>query len=193
MQGVARLRQARPQNGKGDPPDQVHVVPLEKARDDVGAKRKRDAAVVLAPARDVLVGIRPEEVAQEARLGHVGRPHHPPDLVHRLEVGRKAAMHAQNLFVDDGRDRQAVEAVGKRLPELDVIPPLALVVEAVDAVDRGALVVAAEDEEVFGVLDLVREQETDGLERLLAAVDVVTKEEVVRFRRLQSREQRSVS
>ena len=163
-------------------------MPLEKARDDVGSKRKRDAPVVLAPARDVLVGIGPEEVAEEARLGNVGRAHHPPNLVHRLEVGREAAVHAENLLVDDGRDRQAVEAVGKRLPELNVVPPLALVVEAVDPVDRGALVVAAEDKEVFRVLDLVREQEADRLERLLAPVDIIAEEEVVRFRRLQENE-----
>ena len=43
--------------------------------------------------------------------------------------------------------------------------------------------VAAEDEEVLGVLDLVREEEADGLKRLLAAVDVVAEEEVVGFGR----------
>ena len=43
--------------------------------------------------------------------------------------------------------------------------------------------VAAQDEEVFGVLDLVGKKQTDSLERLLATVDVVTKEEVVGLRR----------
>lgn len=90
-------------------------------------------------------------------------------------------MHREDLLVDDGSNRQAVEAVGKRLPQLDVVATLALVVEAVDAVDRGALVVATEDEEVLRVLDLVREEEADGLERLLATVNVVAKEEVVGF------------
>ena len=63
-------------------------------------------------------------------------------------------MHAEDLLVDDRGDREAVEAVGERLPELDVVPALALVVEAVDAVDRRALVVAAQQEEVLRVLDL---------------------------------------
>lgn len=88
-------------------------------------------------------------------------------------------MHGEDLLVDDGRDGQAVEAVGEGLPQLDVVPPLALVVEAVNAVDRRALVVASEDEEVLGVLDLVCEEQTDGLEGLLAAVYVVAEEEVV--------------
>lgn len=39
--------------------------------------------------------------------------------------------------------------------------------------------VTAQNEEVFGVLDLVGKKQADSLERLLAAVDVVTKEEVV--------------
>lgn len=42
--------------------------------------------------------------------------------------------------------------------------------------------VATQDEEVFGVLDLVGQQQADGLERLLSTVDVVTEEEVVGLR-----------
>jgi hypothetical protein len=44
-------------------------------------------------------------------------------------------------------------------------------------------VVAPEDEEVLGILDLVGQKEADGFERLLASVDVVSKEEVVCFGR----------
>lgn len=36
--------------------------------------------------------------------------------------------------------------------------------------------VTTEDEEVFGVLDLVGEEKADGLEGLLASVDVVAEE-----------------
>lgn len=88
-------------------------------------------------------------------------------------------MHGEDLLIDDGGDRQAVEAVGKGLPQLDVVPPFALIVEPIDTVDRGTLVVAAQDEEVLGVFDLVGEQEADGFERLLATVDVVTQEQII--------------
>lgn len=53
------------------------------------------------------------------------------------------------------------------------------VVETVDPVDGGALVVAPEDEEVLWVFDFVGEEEADGFEALLAPVDVVAQEEVV--------------
>lgn len=59
---------------------------------------------------------------------------------------------------------------------------LTLVVEAIDAVDAGALVVAAQEEEVLGVFDLVGEQEADGLQRLLAPVHIVAQEQVVTLR-----------
>ncbi len=88
-------------------------------------------------------------------------------------------MHGEDLLVNDRCDWQAVEAVRKCLPQLDVVASLALVVKSVDAVDGGALVVAAENEEVLWILDLVREKQADGFERLLAAVDIVAEEEVV--------------
>ena len=62
---------------------------------------------------------------------------------------------------------------------------LTLVVESVDSVDAGTLVVSSEDEEVLGVLDLVGEQEADGLHGLLSTIDIVTEEEVVGFGRLE--------
>ena len=39
-----------------------------------------------------------------------------------------------------------------------------------------AFVVATEEEEVLGIFDLVAEQEEDGLETLLAPVDIVAQE-----------------
>ena len=57
------------------------------------------------------------------------------------------------------------------------------IVKPVDPVYGCAFVVAAEDEEVFGIFDFVCEKKTDGFQRLLASIDVVTEEEVVGFRR----------
>lgn len=113
---------------------------------------------------------------------YVSGSHDTADLLHGVQIRAETTVHGEDLLVDDSGDGKAVEAVGEGLPQLDVVTTLALIVEAVDAVDRSTLVVAAEDEEVLGVLDLVREQEADGLERLLATVDVVTEEKVVGLR-----------
>jgi hypothetical protein len=62
-----------------------------------------------------------------------------------------------------------------------VIAQLTFIIEAIDSVYTCTLVVAPENEKVFGVFDLVGEEETDSLERLLPPIDIVTKEKVVCF------------
>lgn len=57
------------------------------------------------------------------------------------------------------------------------------VIKAINPVYTCAFVITAEDEEVFGVLDLVSQEEADGLQRLLATVHVVPKKEVICLRR----------
>ena len=61
------------------------------------------------------------------RWGH-GRTcgtHDPLDLLHVLQLWAEAPVHAEDLLVHDGGHGQAVEAVRERLPQLDVVPPLA--------------------------------------------------------------------
>eukprot|EP01044_Picomonas_judraskeda_P009871 COSAG03_NODE_1234_length_4497_cov_83.406810_5_plen_109_part_00 len=65
------------------------------------------------------------------------------------------------------------------------------VVEAVDAVDRRALVVAAQHEEILGVPDLVTQEQHDHLDALLPAVDVIAQEEVVRLWRVAAKLEQS--
>lgn len=113
---------------------------------------------------------------------YISGTHDTTDLLHRVEIGTQATVHGEDLLINDGRNGQTVEAVGESLPQLDVVSTLAFVVETIDTVDGGTLVVAAQDEEVLGVLDLVGKEQADRLQRLLATVDVVTEEEVVGFR-----------
>lgn len=159
--------------------DEIEVMLPQELCHPIRTESIGNASVVLPPAPDLPVGIRPQEVAQQSLIRHVDRPLDLPYLIHALQLGREAAVHAEDLVVDDGGHRQAVEAVGEELPQPDAEPALALVVEAVDAVDGGTFVVASEEEEVVGVLDLVCQQEADGLDALLPSVDVVAEEEVV--------------
>lgn len=88
-------------------------------------------------------------------------------------------MHAEDLGCDNGGNRDGVEDVDKCLPDLDVATTLAFVIEAVDARNVRTLVVAAEEEKVLWVAQLVAKEEEEGLERLLAAVHVIAEEQVV--------------
>jgi hypothetical protein len=49
--------------------DEVHVVFLQEAGDNVGPEGEGDAAIVFGPACYVFVGVGPEEVAEEAAVG----------------------------------------------------------------------------------------------------------------------------
>lgn len=90
-------------------------------------------------------------------------------------------MHAEDLLVYESAHGQAVEAVGEGFPESDVVTSLAFIVKSIYAVDGCAFVVPAEEKEVFWVFDFVGEKEADGLEGLLAAIDVITEEEIIGF------------
>ena len=105
-------------------------------------------------------------------------------MVQRVERRREAAVQAEDRVVDRGRQRQEVEEVGEVLPDVGVaVFAQALVVEAVDLRDLPRLVVAAEDGDAVTVPDLERDEQRRRLDRVVAAVDVVAHEQVVRVRR----------
>ena len=60
---------------------------------------------------------------------------------------------------------------------------LTLIIEAIDAVDGGTLMVPPEQEEVFWIFDLVGEQQADGLQRLLPSIHIIPQEKIVGLRR----------
>lgn len=88
-------------------------------------------------------------------------------------------MHCEYLLVNDCCDGQAIEAISKCLPQLDIVASFAFIVEPIYTIDGGALMIATQDEKVLWVFDLVGEQQADGLQRLLASVNIVPKEEIV--------------
>lgn len=92
-------------------------------------------------------------------------------------------MHREDLLVNDGRDRKTIKAVCERLPELDVVPPLAFIVESIDTVDGRTFVIPTKYEKVLGVFDFVSQKQAYSLQRLLPSVDVITKKQVIGFRR----------
>mmetsp|Transcript_23797 Transcript_23797/g.46757 ORF Transcript_23797/g.46757 Transcript_23797/m.46757 type:complete len:207 (-) Transcript_23797:283-903(-) len=162
--------------------DEVEVMPPEKIVHHVGPESEGDAAVVLPPPRDFLLGVTPQEIAQKTCVGHVGRSDDSSDLVEVVEFWGEASVHTEDLLIDNRGHRQTVEAVSEGLPQLHVVPPFTFVIEAVDPVDRCALVVPPQEEKVLRVLDLVRKKQTYGLKALFASVHIIPQKEVVGFR-----------
>ena len=82
-------------------------------------------------------------------------------------------MHAEDLVINESGDGYAVEDILELLPNADRVATLALVVEAVYAIDLPALVVTSQQEKVILELNLVGKQQNDRLERILSPVDIV--------------------
>ena len=102
-------------------------------------------------------------------------------MVERVERRREPAVQAEDRVVDGRGQRQVVEEVGEVLPDVGVaVLAQALVVEAVDLRDLPRLVVAAQDSHAVAVPHLERDEQRRRLDRVVAAVDVVAHEEVVR-------------
>ena len=83
-------------------------------------------------------------------------------------------MHADNPFVDEGDDGQVVKHGYKRLPKRYAVTSADLLVEAIDAGDALALVVAAEQVHHARIPDLECQQQAERLDTILATVHVIT-------------------
>eukprot|EP00760_Papus_ankaliazontas_P013223 PhM_4_TR15665/c2_g1_i1/m.3336 len=167
---------------------------------DVGAAGVRAEAVVveLGAARR---GVGPQQVVHHQpevavvrgvalHLGEAGEVRVLEQVqaaVVAARVLRQPTVHAEDLAVDGGAERQVREDFVALGPHLHALLPSealdALVLEAAVgvaldvAVDLGALVVAAEHHNLLGVDELQDQQVHDALEGALPAVDVVAEEQ----------------
>jgi len=153
---------------------QVNVMLFIECWHDFLSEGKTDTSIIFTPSLHIFVRVWPEEVAEETSVRDVSGSHNSLDLIQTTELWGESSVHAQDFLVNEGSNGEAVEAVSEGFPEFDVVSSLALVVEAVNTVDGGALVVSSEEEEVLRVLDLVGQEQANGLQALLASVNVVS-------------------
>lgn len=66
-------------------------------------------------------------------------------------------MTAEYFLINNRSNGQAVETVGERLPEFNIVSAFAFIVESVYPIDTGALVITTQQEKILWVLDLVRQ------------------------------------
>lgn len=67
-------------------------------------------------------------------------------------------MHAEDFFVNKCTNWQTVEDIRKDFPEFNRVAAFALIIKAINTINLRALVVASQQEEILGVLDLVTEK-----------------------------------
>mmetsp|Transcript_119900 Transcript_119900/g.187270 ORF Transcript_119900/g.187270 Transcript_119900/m.187270 type:complete len:202 (-) Transcript_119900:79-684(-) len=152
---------------------------LQEAAHYIRPKNEGNSTIIFCPSCDVLIWVSPQEITNQTCVWHIRWTHQATDLVEVIYLWRQTSMHAHNLLVDKSTNRHAIEDVAELLPHLDVVAPLALIVEPVDPGDRCTFVVSSQLEKVFRVFRLVRKHQRDGFETLLTAIDVVTEEDIV--------------
>lgn len=155
----------------------------------IGAEGDADAAIVAAPAHHLLVGIAPQQITDQTLFGYVAGSLDGQYVLEALQAGTEAAVHAKDAAAHQCSQRHAVVGVHKVAPELYRIPTLALVVEPVDAIDAGALVVAAQQPHHVWIAHLVGQQQRERLNGQLAAVHVIAQKQISGGRRIAARVQ----
>ena len=89
-------------------------------------------------------------------------------------------MDAEDLAVHDCRDGQVVEDVRQEVPRVGVaVLPVDLLVESILEGDLAGLVVATEEGDVLGELQLQQDEVLDRLHRVVSPVHEVAHEDVV--------------
>ena len=64
-------------------------------------------------------------------------------------------MHADDLVIDHGTTRQAIESIAQLLPHLHGEPTTALVIKSVYTIDPCTLMVTPQKEEILWILNFV--------------------------------------
>ena len=87
----------------------------------------------------------------------------------------QSLMLYRRLPVTDGQIGSTLGAGKKK------VPTPTFIIETVYPVDARTFMIATQNEEIFGVFDLVGEEKADSLEGLFSSVYIVTEEKVVCF------------
>ena len=102
-----------------------------------------------------VVGVGPEQVAHGPLVGDLLHPIELPHVVEGVDGRAEAAVEAEYVIIDEGRQGEVVKEVGEELPNVGAaVLANALVVEAVDLRDLPGFVVAAKDEDSVGISHL---------------------------------------
>ena len=127
-----------------------------------------------------IVRVRPEQVAHGTLVRHLDHAVDIANHVQCVQTGRKAAVQAEDLVLDDGGQWQVIEQICEVLPHVCVaVLAEAFVIEAVDLGDLATLVIAPKNGDPVLEAHFQANQQCDCLYTIVASVDVVSHEQVV--------------
>ena len=83
-------------------------------------------------------------------------------------------MEAEDLILDEGCQGKEVEQISEVFPDVRIaVFTKALIIKTVDLGNLAGLVVAAEDGDARGIADFEGDEEGDGFDTVIAAIDIV--------------------
>ena len=88
-------------------------------------------------------------------------------------------MHAKNLFINKGGNRQAIKAISKYFPHTDIKSSFTLVIKPINTIDFCIFMVASQQENFIRVSYFVCKKQTNSLQALLATVNIISKEKII--------------
>ena len=146
-----------------------------------------------SPARGVLLRIGPQQVTEPALQRNLLNTVNRTDLVmistsqeyfiQSRDGRRETAVHTEDATVHKGADGKKIEHVDTLLPDVgSAVLPHALVIKTIHLGDLPALVVSTKKRNAVWVEDLQRKQEQKRFDAVVASVDIIAHEEVVRIR-----------
>lgn len=163
--------------------DQLQIVGVIELLRNVLSKGVAGTSRRDTPATSV-IRIGPKKIADRTFVGNLHDTIKLLDLVKGVNRWRESTMEAKDVVLDDGTKGEVVKETGEVLPDVGItILSQAFVVESINLGDLFGLVVATKDRDTVGVTDLHANEEGDGLNRVVTAIDVVAHEQIVIVRK----------
>lgn len=163
--------------------DEVKIVFLDEFSHHVFTENPAYAPIILSKLTDTSLWVWPKQVTKETLIRYISRSHNILNLFQVLQLRTESSMHTEDFLIDQSHHGKTIEDIAESFPKSDGVSSFAFIIESVDSVDLGTLVITPQEEKVLWVLYFVAEQQCDGLKWLLPSVDIVSQEEVVGLRR----------
>lgn len=159
--------------------NEIQVVPLIEHGHNISSKQIPRSPRRQTPSVD-LFRIRPHEIAHGSIVRHLLLPINDAYLIQRINAGTESSVHGEYLVFDDGREREIIEYLRAIPPNIDA-PVLSqtFVVKSVHLRDLTGFVIAADEGDPIGIPHFQCQEEQEGFDGVIAAVDEVSQEEVV--------------
>ena len=141
--------------------DQIQVELLEEIEHHFLGERVAHAPLVRTPPlRLVALGVRPEQVADQALVGNVVGTLDRGDVGDGANVGRETSVRAEDPSSDKSTERKVTKAFGKTSIEVRTVTPVAFLAKPVQLIHCVRFVISAKQEHFVWVLHFQGKEQT---------------------------------